>query len=223
MTGPGAWDQWLHWQNSTDDHRNRQAVQRELQKMLNSSPVSSPGAVSLVLSFLFSRNHAGQFTRCSQPCTLIPSHQKPRRSVPLVQSALHSHSVSSETRDRVSTPVTGLCRVWSVWRQLLVCKMGMGEIADLNTVRGCMDFEMYGVHHYRVKQELGELLVLTPLNGLQILWCMGLTIILSKTGTGEIASFARAINVPVCVTGPHSNGCPSLCDRASLQSVSQSL
>ena len=40
--------------------------------------------------------------------------------------------------------------------------MGMGEIADLNTVRGCMDFERYGVHHYCVKQELGELLALTP-------------------------------------------------------------
>lgn len=111
MTGPGVWDQWLHWQNSTDDHRNRQAVQRELQKMLNSSPVSSPVAVSPVLSFLLSRNHTSQFTLCSQPCTFIPFQQEPRRSVPLVQSALYSDSFSAETRDRVSAPITGLCRV----------------------------------------------------------------------------------------------------------------
>ena len=103
MTGPGVWDQWLHWQNSTDDHRDRQAVQRELQKMLNSSPVSSPGAVSLVLSFLFSRNHAGQFTWCRQPCVLIPFQQEPCWSVHLVQSALFFHSFSAGTM-LVSSP-----------------------------------------------------------------------------------------------------------------------
>ncbi|KAK7501859.1 hypothetical protein BaRGS_00006945 [Batillaria attramentaria] len=38
LTGPGTWDQWVHWQSSTDDHRTRRAVKMELEKMLTSTP-----------------------------------------------------------------------------------------------------------------------------------------------------------------------------------------
>ncbi|KAL8571100.1 hypothetical protein ACOMHN_010561 [Nucella lapillus] len=38
MTGPSSWDQWARWKSSTDDHKNRNAVKMELEKMVASDP-----------------------------------------------------------------------------------------------------------------------------------------------------------------------------------------
>ena len=166
------WDQWLHWQNSTDDHRDRQAVQRELQKMLNSSPVSSPGAVSLVLSFLFSRNHVGQFTWCRQPCVLIPFQQEPCWSVHLVQSALFFHSFSAGTM-LVSSPGAVspvlICfhqkpgqsvPLYSQPCTLIPFHQKPGTGSQLPSL-GCVEFEVCGVSCWSVKWEWEKLLIST--------------------------------------------------------------
>lgn len=38
MTGPSSWDQWVRWKSCSDDHRNRNAVKMELEKVLSSTP-----------------------------------------------------------------------------------------------------------------------------------------------------------------------------------------
>ena len=40
MTGPGQWKQWASWTRRTEEHIRTLAVKQELEKILQSEPVS---------------------------------------------------------------------------------------------------------------------------------------------------------------------------------------